>query len=119
MRIAILDPAAGISGDMTLGALVALGLERSWLEALPARLGLPGVGVLIRNVRRAGVESCQIEFRIPEQPHGRHLGELVEMVERAPVSEWVKDRAIRAFRLIGEAEGRVHGVAPEQVHLHE
>ena len=61
----------------------------------------------------------QVEFTIPEQPHGRHVGELVRLVERAPVSAWVKERAIGAFRLIGEAEGRVHGVAPERVHLHE
>ncbi len=119
MRIAILDPAAGISGDMTLGALLSLGVPAAWLEALPGRLGLDGVAVTIRDAVRAGVRCTQIEFAIPEQPHGRHVGELVRLVERAPVSEWVKQRAVRAFRLIGEAEGRVHGMAPEQVHLHE
>ena len=119
MRIAILDPAAGISGDMTLGALLALGVPASWLEELPARLGIAGVGVTVRDVRRAGVSCKQIEFAIPEQPHGRHVGELVKLVERAPISAWVKERAVRAFRLLGEAEGRVHGVAPEQIHLHE
>ena len=119
MRIAILDPAAGISGDMTLGALLSLGVPASWLEELPARLGIAGVGVTVRDVRRAGVSCKQIEFAIPEQPHGRHVGELVKLVERAPISAWVKERAVRAFRLLGEAEGRVHGVAPEQVHLHE
>ena len=119
MRIAILDPAAGISGDMTLGALLSLGVPASWLEELPARLGIAGVGVTVRDVRRAGVSCKQIEFAIPEQPHGRHVGELVKLVERAPISAWVKERAVRAFRLVGEAEGRVHGVAPEQVHLHE
>ena len=45
MRIAIIDPAAGISGDMTLGALLSLGLPASWLEELPGRLGIAGVGV--------------------------------------------------------------------------
>ena len=119
MRIAILDPAAGISGDMTLGALLSLGVPASWLEELPARLGIAGVGVTVRDVRRAGVSCKQIEFAIPEQPHARHVGELVKLVERAPISAWVKERAVRAFRLLGEAEGRVHGVAPEQVHLHE
>lgn len=119
MRIAILDPAAGISGDMTLGALLALGLPASSLEGLPARVGLQGIRVAIREVRRSGVGCRQVEFTIPEQPHGRHVGELVSLVEQAPVSAWVKERAIRAFRLIGEAEGRVHGVAPERVHLHE
>ncbi|HMH82442.1 MAG TPA: nickel pincer cofactor biosynthesis protein LarC [Gemmatimonadales bacterium] len=119
MRIAILDPAAGISGDMTLGALLSLGVPQAWLEGLPGRLGLAGVGVTVRDAVRGGVRCKQVEFAIPEQPHGRHVGELVQLVERAPVSDWVKERAVRAFRLVGEAEGRVHGVAPEKVHLHE
>ena len=119
MRIAIFDPAAGISGDMTLGALLSLGVPPTWLEELPARLGVGDVRVTVRDVRRAGITCTQVEFAIPEQPHGRHVGELLRLVERAPVSAWVKERALKAFRLVGEAEGRVHGTAPEQVHLHE
>ena len=119
MPIAVIDPCAGISGDMTLGALLSLGVPGSWLDALPGRLGLDGVRVTIRDVRRAAVGCKQVEFSIPEQPHGRHVAELVQLVESAPVSEWVRERAVRAFRAIGEAEGRVHGVAPERVHLHE
>ena len=119
MRIAIVDPAAGISGDMTLGALLSLGVPQDWLEELPGRLGLAGVGVRVRDAVRCGVQCRKVEFTIPDQPHGRHVGDLVRLVERAPVSTWVKERAVRAFQLIGEAEGRVHGVAPEKVHLHE
>lgn len=119
MRIAILDPAAGISGDMTLGALLSLGVPAEWLEELPARLGVGAVRVAVRDVRRAGITCKQVEFAIPSQPHGRRVGELLRLVERAPLSDWVKDRATAAFRLVGEAEGRVHGVEPEQVHLHE
>jgi hypothetical protein len=51
-------------------------------------------------------------------PH-RHIGDLIGAVERAPLSAWVRERAIRAFRLLGEAEGRVHGVAAEAIALHE
>jgi uncharacterized protein (TIGR00299 family) protein len=77
------------------------------------------VGVTVRNAVRCGVACRQVEFVIPDEPHGRHVGELIRLVERAPLSAWTQERAVRAFRLIGEAEGRVHGVAPEQVHLHE
>lgn len=119
MPIAVIDPCAGISGDMTLGALLSLGLPASWLEELPQRLGLDGVRVTIRDVQRCAVECKQVEFTIPEQPHGRHVADLIRLAERAPVSDWVRARAVRAFRAIGEAEGRVHGVAPERVHLHE
>lgn len=119
MRIAVIDPCAGISGDMTLGALLSLGLPDSWLEGLPARLGFGGVRVTIRDVQRSGVGCKQVEFVIPEQPHGRHVGELVRLVEGAPLTDGVKQRAVRAFHAIGAAEGRVHNVAPERVHLHE
>src|SRR5439155_1337199 len=84
MRIAILDPAAGISGDMTLGALLALGVPQNWLEALPGRLGFEGVAVTVRNAVRCGVGCKQVEFTIPERAHGRHVGELVRVVELAP-----------------------------------
>jgi uncharacterized protein (TIGR00299 family) protein len=119
MSIAIIDPSAGISGDMTLGALLSLGLPVGWLEELPARLGLEGVCVSVRDVKRAGVCCKQVEFAIPDQPHGRQVAELIRVVEQATVSDWVKRRAVQAFRLIGEAEGRVHGVPAERVHLHE
>ncbi len=121
MPIAILDPFAGISGDMTLGALLDLGVDRQWIEALPARLGFPRVGVRIRSVERGAVASTKVDFDIPRDGdgHGRHLGELLDLVGRAPVSDRVRDRARRAFQLIGTAEGRVHGVTADRVHLHE
>jgi uncharacterized protein (TIGR00299 family) protein len=146
-RFAILDPASGISGDMLLGALIDLGAGEEWLRELPRRLGCPEVGVEISWVERAGVRACQVTVRLPGgvveapatpvgQPHPapqhaehgvassghaphRHVGELLGMIERAPLSPWVKERAARAFRLLGGAEGRVHGVPAESVALHE
>lgn len=123
MRIAILDPAAGISGDMTLGALLDAGVDRQWLEALPGRLGFASVGVTVRKVDRASVAATKVDFQIPTgrpgDRHGHHVGELLDLVRRAPVSEAVRAKAARAFELLGEAEGRIHGVAPAAVHLHE
>jgi len=107
---------------MTLGALLDAGLELSWLESLPARVGFPSVGVSSSTVTRCSVCATKIEFDISEAEtggHGRHVGELIEIVGQADVSESVRSTAIRAFELVGEAEGRVHGVAPEKVHLHE
>lgn len=127
MRFAILDPAAGISGDMLLGALLDAGAPASWITGLPTRLGFPNVRVGIRRVARAGVEAVKVDFDIPDAPagaadgteHGRHVPDLIALVERAPVSQWVRERAVRAFALLGEAEARVHGTTPDRVHLHE
>jgi uncharacterized protein (TIGR00299 family) protein len=136
-RFAILDPAAGISGDMLLGALLAAGAPLDWLEGLPARLGVPEVTVRAEPVDRCGIRAMKVNVVLPggvqelpadqdghghsHEHHGphRHVGDLIAAVERAPLSAWVRERAVRAFRLLGEAEGKVHGVAPEAVALHE
>ncbi|HYS69168.1 MAG TPA: nickel insertion protein, partial [Gemmatimonadaceae bacterium] len=65
MKIAILDPASGIAGDMFIGALVDNGLDRAWLERLPSTLGLDGVGVRIAEVQRSGVRCVKVDFDIP------------------------------------------------------
>src|SRR3989442_14761351 len=98
MRIAIFDPSAGVSGDMTLGALLSLGVPASWLEGLPARLGLEGVGVTIRDTRRCGVAAKQVEFSIPPQPPRRHVGGLGRLGERGPRSHWGERRGLGAVR---------------------
>ncbi len=144
-RFAILDPVAGASGDMLLGALIAAGAEPDWLRALPGRLGFPGVRVDISQVDRCGVIATKVDIRLPDgtqelpsrpigehdehrehehlegHDHGphRHIGELIELIERADLSVPVRERAVRAFRLLGEAEGRIHGLSAEEVPLHE
>jgi uncharacterized protein (TIGR00299 family) protein len=149
-RFAILDPVAGLSGDMLLGALVAAGAEPEWLRALPGRLGFPDVQIEINEVDRCGVAATKVDIRLPDGtqelpsqpigehdehgdgehhhgdhhgPHGhgphRHIGELIELIERAELSVPVRERAVRAFRLLGEAEGRIHGLPAEAVPLHE
>jgi uncharacterized protein (TIGR00299 family) protein len=119
MRIAILDAFSGISGDMTLGALLAVGLEADWLHALPARLGLDGVTVQVRDVMRAQLACKKVEFDIPPQPHGRHLRQIRELVARADIPLDVQARADSAFEAIAAAEAEIHATTVERVHLHE
>src|SRR3989304_133204 len=94
-RIAILDPFAGISGDMLLGALLDVGVSPSWLETLPQRLGFPRVSVEVRQVVRCGVRATKVDFRIPEGRsslghHGAHVGQLMEVVRQGQGAEPVK-----------------------------
>jgi pyridinium-3,5-bisthiocarboxylic acid mononucleotide nickel chelatase len=153
-RFAILDPVAGISGDMLLGALIGAGASPDWLRGVPARLGFPQVEIQIDGVERCGLAATKVNVLLPgglqEHPsllveapnhhdhdpagdphHGdgqeplqhqhdhRRIGGLIEQVERAELSSWVRERAIRAFTLLGEAEGRVHGLPANEVELHE
>ena len=119
MRTAILDPFSGIAGDMTLGALLGVGLDPEWLRALPARLGLPEVTVEIREVLRGDLVCWKVDFAIPPQPHGRHIAQIRDLVARSSAPESVRARADAAFTAIAEAEGEIHGKPAEKVHLHE
>ena len=140
-EFAILDPAAGISGDMLLGALLDAGAPTDWLTGLPARLGIPDVKVEIESVARCSIRCRKVTVRLPggraEGPadvghghdasqhhhhaHGphRHVRALIGLIEKASLSPRTRDLAIQVFQLVAEAEGRVHGIAPEKVSLHE
>src|SRR5688500_3357141 len=101
---AILHPFSGISGDMTLGALISVGLDPEWLRALPGRLGLDGIESDSRDVKRAGIACTQVDVRIPAQPHGRHLKQIREIVTKSGAPDRVKERSDGAFTLIAEQE---------------
>src|SRR5215211_9263645 len=64
-RFAILDPAAGISGDMLLGALIAAGAPLEWLRAVPGRLGFPEVQIQVETVDRCGVQAIKVNVVLP------------------------------------------------------
>ena len=119
MTFAILDPFSGISGDMTLGALLGVGLDPEWLRALPEKLGLEDITVDIASVNRAGLMCWKVDFAIPPQPHGRHIKQIRQIVANSGAPEHVRVRADAAFWAIAEAEGEIHGQSPEKVHLHE
>lgn len=119
MKVAILDPASGIAGDMFLGALVDVGLDRAWLERLPSSLGLSGVGVRIADVQRSGVHCIKVDFDIPLQPHGRAVSEIHRLIDAACIPETVARAAHAAFELIAVVESAIHGVPPDDLHLHE
>lgn len=119
MRTAILDPFSGIAGDMTLGALLGVGLDPAWLRSLPARLGLDDVSVDIRQVSRGELVCWKVDFAIPPQPHGRHVAQIRALVAKSEAPERVRQRADAVFMAIATAEGEIHGVSADKVHLHE
>ncbi|HZE09603.1 MAG TPA: nickel pincer cofactor biosynthesis protein LarC [Gemmatimonadaceae bacterium] len=119
MKVAVLDPSSGIAGDMFLGALVDVGLDREWLEHLPAALGLPEVDVRIAEVERSHVHCVKVDFVIPPQPHGRAVSEIHRMIDAARLPSGVAKLAHEAFDAIANIESEIHGVTPDELHLHE
>lgn len=119
MSVLILDPFHGIAGDMLLGALVSLGLEREWLIELPAELGLDDAKVRICDTERQGISCVKVDFDAPPQPHGRYLAEILEIVEKSSAPPNVRRDAAMAFTALAGSEARIHGVPVERVHLHE
>src|SRR5690348_11585818 len=115
MRTAILDPFSGIAGDMTLGALLGVGLDAEWLRGLPTSLGLADVRVDIREVLRGELVCWKVDFDIPPQPHGRHITQIRELVARSGAPATVRERADAVFLAIATAEGEIHGMPAEQV----
>ena len=119
MKVLIFDPFAGISGDMTLGALLDLGLDSQWLQQFIATLGLGDIGVRIERTRRRGIECSHIRFELPHEPAHRHLQHVVEIIDRSHASDLTKARSVDAFTRLAQAEAEVHGSTVEQVHFHE
>jgi hypothetical protein len=118
-RIAYFDCGSGISGDMTLAALVDVGVDLEKLNTAIASLGLPDCRLQAKEVRKNGFRATQIVVDFPpEQPH-RHLHHILAMIDGSCLSVRQKDLARRIFTRLGEAEAKVHGQPIEKIHFHE
>jgi uncharacterized protein (TIGR00299 family) protein len=119
MRIAYLDCASGISGDMTLGALVDAGAELAAIQAGIDSLGLPGCRLVASEVKKRGFRATQITVEHePEHKH-RHLHHITAMIDGSVLTARQKELAKRIFQKLAEAEAKVHGSTNEKVHFHE
>lgn len=119
MRIAYFDCFAGISGDMTLGALVDAGLDFEILKADLAKLHLHDYELRQEKVVKQGMAGTKIHVLAQEGHIHRHLQDIVQIIEESELVDEVKEKAIAVFRRLAEAEAKVHGTTLEQVHFHE
>jgi len=119
MKVAYLDCASGISGDMTLGALVDAGVDLGAIQSGIDSLGLPSCQLEAEEVKRKGFRATKIHVRHePEHAH-RHLHHITDMIDASQLTEPQKDLAKRIFTRLGEAEAKVHGTTIRKVHFHE
>src|SRR5262245_15525559 len=119
MRIAYLDCASGISGDMTLGALVDAGADLAAIQRGIDSLGLPSCRLAACEVKKQGFRAIQISVdHEPERKH-RHLHHIAAMIDGGSLAARQKNLAKRVFQKLAEAEAKVHGTTIEKVHFHE
>ncbi len=133
-RILYFDCFSGISGDMTLGALLDAGLPLAELRQALGSLALGDVELRAEKVLRTGVSATKFsvvehpgQFEHPEhpadpqhRPHAhRHLSKIFTMIDGSSLSAGGRDRAKAMFQRLGEAEAAIHQMPVEQVHLHE
>ncbi len=118
MRVAHFDCFSGISGDMTLGALVDAGVAIEALQEGIASLGLP-IKIAAEKIRKGGFAATHVRVEAPEESKHRHLHHVEEILARARLTARQRDLALRIFRRLAAAEATVHGLPVEKVHFHE
>ncbi len=119
MKIAYFDCFAGISGDMTLGALVDGGADEARLREELGKLMGVHFDLEITKVCKKGVTATDVNVITGHEHHHRHLADITDIINSSALSDSIKARAINVFRILAEAEGKVHGTSPEEVHFHE
>ena len=121
MRIVYLDCFSGISGDMTLGALLGLGADEQEFRRQLALLGVGGYELTIARRKVEGLMSVDVDVLLTEVDtgHGRHLSDIHEIYAASSLPARVIERATAIFENLAEAEAKVHGTTKEEIHFHE
>jgi len=119
MVCAFVDCFAGISGDMLLGALIDAGAPVDnllyGLETLP----ISGWELKIERVRKGAIAATSVSVIVNEKQPERHLADIESIVLASQLPEKVKEQSLKVFRLLAEAEAKVHGIGVNEVHFHE
>ena len=119
MRVAYFDCFSGASGDMILGALLDAGCPESSLREGLAALRLSDAEIEISKIRKQGFAATRFTVRTSAPPGHRHLHHIRQVIDAGGLAPAVRDRAMRIFTRLAEAEAAVHGSSVEKVHFHE
>jgi uncharacterized protein (TIGR00299 family) protein len=122
MKIAYFDCFSGASGDMILGALMDAGLSVDTLMAQLSKLGLSHFEVKVEKVLKKGIGGSRAIVEIDDHHHHhhhRHLEHIEEIIGTSGLDEGVKEKSLRIFRRLAEAEAKVHQTTVDHIHFHE
>ena len=118
MKICYLDAFSGISGDMTVGALIDAGADSVALVRALESLGT-GASFRIEKTTRLGIAASKFYVDGGDSKHHRHLKDILELIGKAALTDRAKQNSAAVFHRLGEAEAKVHGIALTKVHFHE
>jgi pyridinium-3,5-bisthiocarboxylic acid mononucleotide nickel chelatase len=119
-RLLYVDAVAGVAGDMLLAALLDAGADQAAVRTALAGLGVPGLDLEVGTVTRHSIAARSVKVVSEEQHAHRTWVDVRELIAAAGgLPARARERAQGVFALLAEAEGRVHGIPPEQVHFHE
>src|SRR5690242_18745367 len=119
MKLAYFDCFSGISGDMTLGALVDAGCPVEHLRSELRALQVPGWEISAEKVWKNGMAATYVKVKTEDQQKHRSLSTILEILKNSHLAVPVRERAAAIFAKLGEAEARVHDVPLEKIHFHE
>lgn len=124
MRIAYLDCGSGISGDMTLGALIDCGVDAASIQAGLDSLAWPDGAqapcrLRVEEVKKRGFRAKQVTVEHPPEHAHRRLHHIAAMIEGSGLTEKQQSIALEVFTRIAKAEAKVHGTTLDKVHFHE
>lgn len=119
MRTLYFDCFAGASGNMILGALAELGLDREMLVRELRKLAIADFELVFTEVDRSGISATHLEVKIPHEHVHRHLHHIEAIIGNSTIAESVKSRAIAVFTRLAKAEAKIHGIDVQKVHFHE
>jgi len=119
MTDAYFDCFSGISGDMTLGALLDLGVPLDWLKTQLDAVPLEGYTLSVSTIAHHGIQARKFNVDLHQQDTHRNYADIQKIIAASRLSPPVKQTSLAIFDLIADAEAKIHGVSKESVHFHE
>ena len=120
MKIISYDCFSGISGDMNLGAMIDLGVDKTYLINELKKLNLKGWELIVQKDQRHGITGTKVTVKQTRHEHAhRHLSDIEKIINDSGLDTKTKELSMKIFMKIAVAEAAVHGISIDQVHFHE
>jgi uncharacterized protein (TIGR00299 family) protein len=118
-NVLYLDCFSGISGDMTIGALIGAGLDFPFLLKELEKLGLTGYRLKCREAMAGAVSATKFDVEIIKEQKSRSYKDIKKIITGSGLSEKAKKISLDIFKCVASAEAKIHNRSIEEVHFHE